>query len=98
MKKDVKALIKRLTLLTQFKKTGKGWVSIDGDGYASWFSHRPAFRPSGLSEALDVWDQSGDAIQLSYLDNLPLSMVCPSLPASKALFYTDGETIWLIDL
>lgn len=32
MKKDVKALIKRLTLLVQFKQTGKGWIAVDGDG------------------------------------------------------------------
>lgn len=97
MKKDVKALIKRLTLLVQFKKAGKGWVAVDGDGYASWFSLRPTFRPSGHSEALDTWDQNGDAIHLSHLDYLPLSMAYPSLTSKEALFYTDGETVWLVE-
>lgn len=105
MKKDIKALIKRLTLLVQFTKAGKGWIGVDGDGYASWFSLRPTFHPSGQSESLDAWGwsldtwgQKGVANHLSPLDNVPLSMVCPSLPSSKALFYTDGETVWLIDL
>lgn len=97
MKKDVKALIKRLTLLVQFKKAGKGWVAVDGDGYASWFSLRPTFRPRGHSGALDTWGQNGDAIHLSHLDHQPLSMVCPSLTSKEALFYTDGETVWLVE-
>jgi hypothetical protein len=100
MKKDIKALIKRLTLFVQFKKTGKGWVSVDGGGIAYLTSDRPYFTPSGLSESLDRWDVADPRIvvELTRLDNMPLSMVCPSLPASKALFYTDGETVWLIDL
>lgn len=100
MKKDIKALIKRLTLLVQFTKVGKGWVSIDGNGY-TWVSDtRPTFVPSGHSESLDYWNiiEKGRWDALTVLDNMPLSMVCPSLPASKALFYTDGETVWLIDL
>lgn len=99
MKKDVKALIKRLTLLVKFTKAGKGWIAVDGDGQVFRYANKPEFKPSGLSEALDTW-ASGDKVcmRLSTLDDLPLSMVCPSLPASKALFYTDGETVWLIDL
>lgn len=99
MKKDVKALIKRLTLLVQFMKTGKGWIGVDGDGKVYHYKTQPQFCPSGDSESLDYWGNSdGGALILSTLDDLPLSMVCPSLPASKALFYTDGETVWLIDL
>ena len=97
MKKDVKALIKRLTLLVQFKRLKKGWIGVDGDWYTSWFSLRPNFRPSGHSVALDTWDQNGVAIHLSRLDYLPLSMVCPSLTSKEALFYTDGETVWLVE-
>lgn len=102
MKKDIKALIKRLTLLVQFTKTGKGWVAVDGDGMCYFYVRRPVLSASGESESLDYWRLGeGEPIstrRLSNLDNMPLSMVCPSLPASKALFYTDGETVWLIDL
>lgn len=102
MKKDIKALIKRLTLLVQFKKISKGWIAIDGDGVIGvYYTNRPDFFPSGEAESLDEWKcrYLGDKyFRLSNLDNMPLSMVCPSLPASKALFYTDGETVWLIDL
>lgn len=103
MKKDIKTLIKRLTLLVQFTKVGKGWLAIDGDGATIHYSTRPVFLPSGESESLDRWslkvrDFNQKGTLLSQLDNMPLSMVCPSLPASKALFYTDGETVWLIDL
>jgi hypothetical protein len=99
MKKDIKALIKRLTLLVQFKKAGKCWIAIDGDGAVYFYLTRPIICPSGESESLDYWGMSEKkATIISRLDNMPLSMVCPSLPASKALFYTDGETVWLIDL
>lgn len=101
MKKDVKALIKRLTLLVQFTKIGKGWIAVDGDGEGSFFHARPMFYPHGESESLDYWDNRGlYAVYtvLTNLDDMPLSMVCPSLPSSKALFYTDGETVWLVDL
>ena len=100
MKKDVKALIKRLTLLAKIMETGKGWFSIDGSGY-TWFStERPCFFPSGHSESLDYWNilERGIFRGISTLDNMPLSMVCPNLPSSKALFYTDGVNVWLIDL
>lgn len=102
MKKDVKALIKRLTLLVQFKQTGKGWIGIDGDGAAHLFlKHKPEFIPSGESESLDGWFEGklirGGSIRLSSLDNLPLSIVCPSLTSKEALFYTDGETVWLVE-
>lgn len=101
MKKDVKTLIKRLTLLVQFKQTGKGWIAIDGDGTAYLFlKHKPEFIPSGESESLDGWFEGklrGGSIHLSSLDNLPLSMACPSLASREALFYTDGETVWLVE-
>lgn len=103
MKKDVKALIKRLTLLVQFTKAGKGWIGVDGDGRAYHFDTRPKFSPSGHSESLDRWAASGCTSSavcqfITANDDLPLSMVCPSLPSSKALFYTDGVNVWLIDL
>ena len=102
MKKDVKALIKRLTLLVQFKQTGKGWIAIDGSGSAYLFlKHKPEFFPSGESESLDEWFEGrlgGGSVNLSSLDNLPLSMVCPSLTSKEALFYTDGETVWLVEI
>lgn len=100
MKKDIKALIKRLTLLVQFKKTGKCWIAIDGDGKVHTSDEKLYFVPSGEAESLDKWEPFDNAffLELTRLDNMPLSMVCPSLPASKALFYTDGETVWLIDL
>lgn len=102
MKKDVKALIKRLTLLVQFTKAGKGWIGVDGDGSTFHFDSRPNFIPSGESESLDRWYPKNifqdKPMKLSSLDKMPLSMICPSLPSSKALFYTDGETVWLIDL
>lgn len=100
MKKDVKALIKRLTLLIQFTKAGKGWIAVDGDGQCYHFTKPPVFSPSGESESFDRWvsEFNDKTRKVSSLDSLPLSMVCPSLPASKALFYTDGETVWLIDL
>ena len=101
MKKDVKALIKRLTLLVQLKQTGKGWIAIDGDGATFLFlKHRPEFFPSGESESLDKWFEGklgGGSVNLSSLDNLPLSMACPSLTSKEALFYTDGETVWLVE-
>ena len=102
MKKDVKALIKRLTLLVQFTKVGKGWLAIDGDGATIHYSTRPVFLPSGESESLDRWslrvrgfNQKGTL--LSQMDNMPLSMACPSLTSREALFYTDGETVWLVE-
>lgn len=100
MKKDVKTLIKRLTLLVQFKKTGKGWIGIDGDGVVGLYDIRPDFFPSAESESLDYWEIRGRVCieELTRLDNMPLSMVCPSLTSKEALFYTDGETVWLIDL
>lgn len=55
MKKDVKALIKRLTLLVQFMKTGKGWIGVDGDGKVYHYKTPPQFCPSGASESLDYW-------------------------------------------
>lgn len=98
MKKDVKALIKRLTLLVQFDQTGKGWISVDGDG-AAWFSQdRPYFCPSGDAESLDHWGMNSEGVLLSRLDNMPLSRVCPSLTSKEALFYTDGETVWLVEV
>lgn len=100
MKKDVKALIKRLTLLVQFKQTGKGWIAIDGSGYV-WISDaKPEFFPSGDSESLDFWNiqERGRFAELSALDNMPLSQVCPSLTSKEALFYTDGETVWLVEV
>jgi hypothetical protein len=100
MKKDVKTLIKRLTLLVQLKQTGKGWISIDGSGY-TWVSDtRPYFLPSGHSESLDFWNigEAGRWEGLTDLDKMPLSMVCPSLPSKEALFYTDGETVWLVEV
>lgn len=101
MKKDVKTLIKRLTLLVQFKQTGKGWVSIDGDG-ATWLAKDiPCFSPSGESESLDRWCSKNifqdKPMKLSSLDNMPLSRVCQSLASKEALFYTDGETVWLVE-
>lgn len=94
MKKDVKALIKRLTLLIQFTKAGKGWIGVDGDGKVYYYTGRPHFCPSGDSESLDYWGFSLNPAQLiSTLDNMPLSMVCPSLTSREALFYTDGETV-----
>lgn len=99
MKKDIKALIKRLTLLVKFMRAGKGWIAVDGDGKVYRYKNQPQFCQSGASESLDYWGFSeSDTLLLSTLDNMPLSMVCPSLPPSKALFYTDGETVWLIDL
>lgn len=98
MKKDVKALIKRLTLLVQFMKTGKGWIGIDGDGRAYQFGERPLFYPSGRAESLDRWSAVGPTCQfITANDELPLSMVCPSLTSKDALFYTDGETVWLVE-
>ena len=101
MKKDVKALIKRLTLLVQLTKAGKGWIGIDGDGATFLFlKHKPEFIPSGESESLDGWFEGklgGGSIWLSSLDNLPLSRVCPSLTSREALFYTDGGTVWLVE-
>ena len=101
MKKDVKALIKRLTLLVQLTKAGKGWIGIDGDGATFLFlKHKPEFIPSGESESLDGWFEGklgGGSIWLSSLDSLPLSRVCPSLTSREALFYTDGETVWLVE-
>lgn len=99
MKKDVKSLIKRLALLVQFKRLKKGWISIDGDGIAYLTSDRPYFTPSGISEALDRWDvlDPSVVVELTRLGNLPLSMVCPSLTSREALFYTDGETVWLVE-
>ncbi|AVR76174.1 pyruvate dehydrogenase (acetyl-transferring) E1 component subunit alpha [Aeromonas phage AhSzw-1] len=98
MKKDVKTLIKRLTLLVQFTKIGKGWIAVDGDGTTRVYENRPVFHPSGESESLDYWvrHQSG-VTWISDLDCLPLSMVCPSLTSREALFYTDGETVWLVE-
>lgn len=97
MKKDLKQLIKRLTLLAKFYSHGKGWISVDGDG-AVWFSQdKPYFCPSGEAESLDYWGTSSEATYVSRLDNMPLSMVCPSLSSKDALFYTDGETVWLIE-
>lgn len=97
MKKDVKALIKRLALLVQFKRLKKGWISIDGSGSVYICPAKPIFYPSGESESLDYWDFKALALSLSNLDNLPLSMVCPSLTSKEALFYTDGETVWLVE-
>lgn len=98
MKKDLKALIKRLTLLVQFKQTGKGWISVDGDG-ATWFAKvRPCFCPSGEAEPLDYWEMVSEGLFLSRLDNMPLSAVCPSLSSKDALFYTDGKTVWLVEV
>lgn len=102
MKKDVKALIKRLTLLVQFTKAGKGWIAVDGDGTTFFFESHPTFLPNGESESLDRWCQKEDDFSdqpfcISILDKLPLSMVCPSLTSKEALFYTDGETVWLVE-
>lgn len=99
MKKDVKALIKRLTLLVQFKQTGKGWIAIDGDGQCYQFAKPPIFWPSGESESLDHWLSvpNDKTIKVSSLDSMPLSMICPSLTSKDALFYTDGETVWLVE-
>ena len=102
MKKDVKELIKRLTLLVQFKRLKKkGWIAIDGSGSTFLFlKHKPEFFPSGESESLDEWFEGklgGGSVNLSSLDNMPLSMVCPSLTSKEALFYTDGETVWLVE-
>lgn len=100
MKKDLKALIKRLTLLVQIKQAGKGWIAIDGDGAGYFFLRRPRFVPSGTSESLDAWQLTGtDPVSLmTNLDYLPLSQVCPSLTSKEALFYTDGETVWLVEV
>lgn len=100
MKKDVKALIKRLTLLVQFRQLGKGWVSIDGNGCAWISDDKPVFHPNGESESLDYWsiDQAGRFSEVSNLDNRPLSQACPSLTSKEALFYTDGETVWLVEI
>ena len=99
MKKDVKALIKRLTLLVGFYSTGKGWIAIDGDGRAFFYgTTRPIFEPSGVSESLDRWASYKVVCrELSRFNNMPLSMVCPSLTSKEALFYTDGETVWLVE-
>ncbi|AZV01821.1 hypothetical protein [Aeromonas phage Akh-2] len=35
--------------------------------------------------------------ELTRLDNMPLSKVCPSLTSKEALFYTNGETVWLVE-
>lgn len=98
MKKDVKALVKRLTLLVQFTKAGKGWIAVDGDGGVFRYTSRPDFEPSGDSESLDFW-ASKDVVcsKISTLDRMPLSMVCPSLTSKEALFYTNGETVWLVE-
>lgn len=100
MKKDVKALIKRLTLLVQFRQIDKGWIAVDGSGAAYISALKPIFVPSGDSESLDQWARSGQGLYsaLSNLDNLPLSRVCPSLTSKEALFYTDGETVWLVEV
>lgn len=101
MKKDIKALIKRLTLLVRFKALGKGWwIAINGDGHIYTSKIRPCFWPSGVSESMDIWGVNGSPkliMLLSNLDNLPLSSVCPSLASRDALFYTDGETVWLVE-
>lgn len=99
MKKDVKALIKRLALLVQFKQSGKGWIAVDGGGECYHFAKPPIFWPSGESESLDHWIPVLDdkIIKISSLDSMPLSMVCPSLTSKEALFYTDGETVWLVE-
>lgn len=96
MKKDVKALIKRLTLLVQFKRLKKGWISIDGSGGVYICPAKPIFYPRLLGFQ-DYWYFKASATSLSDLDNLPLSMVCPSLTSKEALFYTDGETVWLVE-
>lgn len=100
MKKDLKALIKRLTLLVQFKQTGKGWISIDGSGYTWLSTAKPLFFPSGHSESMDYWniEEAGRWEPLTDLDNMPLSAVCPSLSSKDALFYTDGKTVWLVEV
>lgn len=100
MKKDVKALIKRLTLLVQFKQASKCWISIDGSGCVWLSAVKPVFFPSGHSESMDYWNiqDAGQWEPLTNLDNLPLSMVCPSLTSKEALFYTDGETVWLVEV
>lgn len=98
MKKDVKALIKRLTLLVQFGQTGKGWIAVDGNGRVYQYDKKPNFIPSGDSESLDYWNvQQQICLDLSRMDGMPLSMVCPSLTSKDALFYTDGETVWLVE-
>lgn len=99
MKKDVKALIKRLTLLVGWYSTGKGWIAIDGDGRAYFYdSARPKFEPNGTSESLDRWGTLQTTCrELSRFDNMPLSMAYPSLTSKDALFYTDGETVWLVE-
>lgn len=99
MKKDVKALIKRLTLLVQLMQTGKGWIAVDGDGITDISEGKPDFYPDGHSESMDYWEfgRRGMYKELSNLDNMPLSMVCPSLTSKEALFYTDGETVWLVE-
>ena len=74
----------------------QGGQGIDGGGATYLFlKHKPEFIPSGESESLDGWVEG--SIHLSSLDNLPLSMVCPSLTSKEALFYTDGETVWLVE-
>lgn len=98
MKKDLKALVKRLTLLVQFMKTGKGWIAVDGDGRTYQYGDKPFFNPSGHSESLDRWYSISAICQfIASNDDLPLSMVCPSLTSKEALFYTDGETVWLVE-
>lgn len=100
MKKDLKALIKRLTLLVQFKQTGRGWIAVDGNGSGWIYEAKPVFSPSVVSGSLDSWNiqKLGPFAKLSDLDNMPLSMVCPSLSSKEALFYTDGVTVWLVEI
>lgn len=99
MKKDLKALIKRLNLLVRFKQLSKGWMSIDGNGCVYIGSNRPIFEPSGIAESMDVWGYPvGFELLISQLDHIPLSRVCPSLHTSKAIFYTDGEAVWQVEV
>lgn len=99
MKKEVKALIKRLTLIVDFYQTGTGWIAINGDGVAYQGKGRPAFDPSGIYESLDKWVfPQEDYLTISNLDEVPLAWVCPSLTCREALFYTDGATVWLVEV
>lgn len=97
MKKDIKVLIKRLTMLVQLKLLGKGWIAIDGGGDTFYYANRPAFSPSGVSESLDDWTGSGGVEWITDLGDVPLSWACPSLKSRDALFYTDGVTVWLVE-
>ena len=98
MKKDVKALIKRLTLLVRFYKVSRGWIAINGDGVVYQSKGKPSFDPSGVHEGLDTWDFQEDYFTISNLDEVPLAWVCPSLPCKDTLFYTDGGTVWLVEV